>query len=65
MLFIIESGSLASIVTSYEKPGCSAKGTRKAYRKGVKYAVEKKLYSACDKATATIYIDAAHGGWLG
>eukprot|EP00177_Eucheuma_denticulatum_P000505 GFKZ01000894.1.p1 GENE.GFKZ01000894.1~~GFKZ01000894.1.p1 ORF type:complete len:462 (-),score=31.94 GFKZ01000894.1:423-1808(-) len=60
MAFIIEPDSIPNIVTS-EVPACG-QATKSAYRKGIKYAVEN-LHLACP--SAPIYVDAAHGSWLG
>lgn len=62
MAFIIEPDSLPNLVTNLANPKCSAAGTQKSYREGIKYAVDK-LHAACNRAT--LYVDAGHGGWLG
>jgi cellulose 1,4-beta-cellobiosidase len=62
MALIIEPDSLPNLVTNAGDPKCGSTATQSAYRKGVTYAVQT-LAAACP--TATIYVDGAHGGWLG
>lgn len=62
MAFIIEPDSLPNLVTNLDNGKCSNPATQASYRKGITYAVQT-LKSACPKAS--IYLDAAHGGWLG
>jgi len=65
IVLIIEPDSLPNMVTNMKdsRPnnfrGCHDE-TKAAYMEGIKYAVEK--FSESD---AFIYLDAAHGGWLG
>lgn len=62
MSVVVEPDSLPNLVTNSDNPKCRAKGTQDAYRKGIKYAVNE-LHASCKKAS--LYIDAAHGRWLG
>lgn len=62
MAFVIEPDSLPNLVTNMDDPKCGSAATSAAYRKGIPYAV-KTLAAAC--SSAALYLDAAHGGWLG
>lgn len=62
MVLIVEPDSLPNLVTNLDDPKCGSTATKTAYRTGITYAV-KTLAAACTEAT--IYLDAAHGGWLG
>ena len=62
MAFVIEPDSLPNLITNLENPRCGNPATKRALRRGIKYAVQK-LNSVCSKAP--IYVDAAHGAWLG
>jgi cellulose 1,4-beta-cellobiosidase len=55
---IIEPDSLPNLVTNLETPKCAA--AEGIYRRGVAYAVSK-----LSLPNAFVYLDAAHGGWLG
>lgn len=61
MAFIVEPDALANAVTNANQGFCS-QTILNGYRSGIKYAVNK-IKDSCGKAA--IYIDAAHGGWLG
>ena len=58
---IIEPDSLPNLVTNQADPRCGNGATNAAYRQGVKYAVDT-LHSL---PSVSLYLDAAHGGWLG
>lgn len=62
MSVVVEPDSLPNLVTNLGNPRCSSVGTMSSYRQGIKYAVQT-LSKACKKAT--LYLDAAHGRWLG
>lgn len=62
MVLVVEPDSLPNLVTNLDDPKCGSTATTTAYRTGITYAV-KTLAAACPEAT--IYLDAAHGGWLG
>lgn len=62
MAFIVEPDSLPNLVTNAGNPSCGSSSTMNSYTKGIAYAVNK-LKSTCPNAA--IYLDAAHGGWLG
>ena len=62
MTFVIEPDSLLNLVTNLENPRCGNPATKNALRTGIRYAV-RKLNSVCSEAP--IYVDAAHGAWLG
>eukprot|EP01088_Endostelium_zonatum_P020925 TRINITY_DN794_c0_g1_i1.p1 TRINITY_DN794_c0_g1~~TRINITY_DN794_c0_g1_i1.p1 ORF type:complete len:439 (+),score=69.10 TRINITY_DN794_c0_g1_i1:15-1331(+) len=58
---IIEPDSLPNLATNHG-PHCGNSATTTAYTQGVTYAVTQ-LATQCP--SVTLYIDAAHGGWLG
>jgi cellulose 1,4-beta-cellobiosidase len=60
VVFVIEPDSLPNLITNQGNPNCGAASTQQAYREGIKYSVGKL---AADNTY--LYIDAAHGGWLG
>lgn len=62
MAIIIEPDSLANLVTNSGDAKCSNDATKASYKKGVSYAVNA-ISKACPRAT--IYVDGAHGVWLG
>ena len=43
-------------------PHCGNSATQAAYKTGIKYAIDTFASKA---PKATMYLDAAHGGWLG
>lgn len=53
---------LSLCVFSVGNPRCGAEGTKNAYKAGVSYAI-KTIAAKAPKTT--MYVDAAHGGWLG
>lgn len=59
---IIEPDSLPNFATNLDDPRCGNPGTQTAYIEGIKYAVQ--TISARTNNVA-IYLDAAHGAWLG
>ena len=61
LVLIIEPDSLPNLATNLYDQRCGNPATQAAYRLGVRYAVE--TFAA--RTDATIYIDGAHGGWLG
>eukprot|EP00931_Biecheleriopsis_adriatica_P037660 TRINITY_DN215_c0_g1_i6.p1 TRINITY_DN215_c0_g1~~TRINITY_DN215_c0_g1_i6.p1 ORF type:complete len:545 (-),score=124.36 TRINITY_DN215_c0_g1_i6:375-2009(-) len=62
IVLIIEPDSLPNLSTNQADPRCGNEATKSAYTKGVGEAV--KMLAAADPS-ATIYLDAGHGGWLG
>jgi len=59
---IIEPDSLPNLATNMGDPHCGNSATETAYLTGVTYAVTQ---IAQNSPKVTMYIDAAHGGWLG
>src|SRR6266540_2743511 len=55
---VLEPDSLPNLVTNLELPRCAA--AEQAYRRGVAYAISK-----LSLPNVSIYLDAAHAGWLG
>ena len=57
---IIEPDSLPNIASNLQDPHCA--NSQQAYKEGVAYAIA----TIAEKApNAVMYLDAAHGGWLG
>jgi cellulose 1,4-beta-cellobiosidase len=57
---VIEVDSLPNLITNMGKLAC--RNSERAYKDGIKYAVEQ---FARKSPKAWIYLDAAHGAWLG
>lgn len=55
---VLEPDSLANLVTNLDKPRCAA--VADIYKRGVAYAI-----STLSMPHVSIYLDAAHAGWLG
>lgn len=62
IVLLIEPDSLPNLATNQGDPHCGNSATTAAYKTGIPYAVNT-LAAACPQCT--IYVDAAHGGWLG
>jgi len=61
VVIVYEPDSLPNFATNLGRPNCAALETRNAYAQGATYA----LTELTSKTDATVYVDAAHGGWLG
>jgi cellulose 1,4-beta-cellobiosidase len=59
---IIEPDSIPNLATNRQNPGCANTATSAAYTTGIPYAVNQINQKAPE---VTLYIDAAHGAWLG
>merc|ERR1712137_1196730 len=60
VVVIVEPDSLPNLATNMGDPKCVNTATQNAYKTGIKYAIDQ-----LSTTHATLYIDAAHGGWLG
>ncbi len=60
IVLIIEPDSLPNLVTNTGDSHCGNTATSNAYKTGVAYAIKK-----FSTLPVTMYLDAAHGGWLG
>ena len=60
IVLVIEPDSLPNIATNEADPHCGSYATENAYKTGVAYSINK--FKELD---VTMYLDAAHGGWLG
>ena len=60
IVLIIEPDSLPNLATNAGDYNCGNSATTAAYKTGVAYAVNK-----FKNLNVTMYLDAAHGGWLG
>jgi len=59
---VVEPDSLPNLATNLAIPWCGSNSTHAAITKGVKYALHQLDTQA---SKVTVYLDAAHGGWLG
>jgi cellulose 1,4-beta-cellobiosidase len=62
LALVIEPDSLPNLATNQADPHCGNSATTAAYTQGVPYAVKT---IAANAPNAAMYLDAAHGGWLG
>lgn len=62
IVLVMEPDGLANLATNIAHPHCGNMATQTAYKEGVKYAVSQLATHA---PSVAIYLDAAHGGWLG
>jgi len=62
LVVVVEPDSLANLATNEDHPVCGHKATQNAYRSGIAYTL-KTL--ATKVPSAGVYLDAAHGGWMG
>lgn len=60
IVLIIEPDSLPNLATNLGNPSCGSSATQSAYKAGISYAISK-----FQSLKVTMYLDAAHGGWLG
>ncbi len=61
VVLVIEPDSLGNVISNVGKAGCS-QATVDNYKEGVKYAIQTLAAKA---PHAGLYVDAAHGGWMG
>lgn len=62
IVVVVEPDSLPNLATNSGNPHCGNSATSTAYTKGVAYAVNTISQQA---PSVALYLDAAHGGWLG
>ena len=60
IVLVVEPDSLPNLATNLGDPNCGNAATQAAYKTGVAYAINK-----FKSLNVTMYLDAAHGGWLG
>jgi cellulose 1,4-beta-cellobiosidase len=60
IVLVIEPDSLPNLATNLGDPNCGNSATQTAYKTGIAYAINK-----FKNLNVTMYLDAAHGGWLG
>merc|ERR1711968_214405 len=60
VVVIVEPDSLPNLATNLAEPRCGNQATQIAYKTGIAYAINQ-----LQTTHATLYIDGAHGGWLG
>jgi cellulose 1,4-beta-cellobiosidase len=61
IVLVVEPDSLPNLATNSAHPHCGNEATQNAYKQGIAYAVNE----LATKTDAALYLDAAHGGWLG
>jgi len=61
VVLVVEPDSIPNLASNSGHPHCGNQATQAAYQQGITYA----LAELTEKTDATIYLDAAHGGWLG
>ena len=59
---IVEPDSLPNLATNTGNPHCGNEATTTAYKTGIAYAIDTLKAQA---PKVDLYLDAAHGGWLG
>merc|ERR1712190_46449 len=62
VVVIMEPDSLPNLASNLAHPHCGNPATQAAYKKGIKYAMDQLTSKV---PSAAVYLDAAHGGWLG
>jgi cellulose 1,4-beta-cellobiosidase len=60
VVVLVEPDSLPNLATNLDTPRCGNMATQTSYKTGIAYAIQQ-----LQTTHATLYIDAAHGGWLG
>jgi cellulose 1,4-beta-cellobiosidase len=60
IVLIIEPDSLPNLATNLSDYHCGNSATQASYKKGIEYTINK-----FKDLNVTMYLDAAHGGWLG
>jgi len=61
VVVVVEPDSIPNLASNLGHPHCGNMATQLAYHHGVHYALDELTA----KTDASIYLDAAHGGWLG
>lgn len=61
VVLVVEPDSIPNLASNLGHPHCGNMATQLAYHHGVHYALDELTA----KTDASIYLDAAHGGWLG
>jgi len=66
VVIVVEPDSLGNVISNAGRNGCS-EATVNNYKAGIKYAVDALSIarSSSSAATLALYVDAAHGGWMG
>jgi len=62
IIIIVEPDSLPNLATNAAHPKCGSSATQRAYKVGVKYALDALT---TEVPSVAVYLDAAHGGWMG
>lgn len=62
LVVVLEPDSLANLATNLDHPVCGHKATQNAYKGGIQYALRQLSTKV---TSAGVYLDAAHGGWMG
>jgi len=62
VVVIMEPDSLPNLASNLAHPHCGNTATQASYKQGIKYAMDQLTSKV---PSAAVYLDAAHGGWLG
>merc|ERR1712190_313879 len=62
VVVIMEPDSLPNLASNLAHPHCGNTATQASYKQGIKYAMDQLTSKV---PSASVYLDAAHGGWLG
>mmetsp|Transcript_80818 Transcript_80818/g.218888 ORF Transcript_80818/g.218888 Transcript_80818/m.218888 type:complete len:532 (-) Transcript_80818:132-1727(-) len=62
IVVVLEPDSLPNLATNLDHPKCGNPATIAAYTGGIRYAMEQLTTQV---PTVSVYLDAAHGGWMG
>lgn len=62
IVLVVEPDGLPNLATNSGHPKCGNAATQAAYKQGLKYALDELTSKV---PSVALYLDAAHGGWLG
>jgi len=62
IVVVVEPDSLPNLATNMAHPHCGSSATQAAYKEGISYALHQLVQKTPE---VTVYLDAAHGGWMG
>jgi len=62
IVVVVEPDSLPNLATNQAHPHCGSSATKRAYKEGIAYSLHQLAQKTPE---VTVYLDAAHGGWMG
>jgi len=62
IVVVVEPDSLPNLATNMAHPHCGSSATKRAYKEGISYSLQQLSQKT---PAVTVYLDAAHGGWMG